>query len=178
MNKALLVIDVQNDYFEGGRFPLWNTEQALTNTERAIRHATELGIPVVLVQHVADTSAGPAPFFEPGTVGVELHARIRAAAPSAPVVVKRFADAFEKTELEAVLTRMGAKELLIAGMMTQNCVTHTAISKAAEKYDVTILPDCTTTVTEIIHLIALNAVSTRLRLAPSDKVLADAPHRG
>ena len=38
------------------------------------------------------------------------------------------------------------KELLICGMMTQNGVTHTAISKAAEKYRVAILTDCCTTV--------------------------------
>jgi hypothetical protein len=43
-------------------------------------------------------------------------------------------------------------------------VTHTAISKAAEKYEVTILADCTTTVSEILHRIALHAVSTRVPL--------------
>jgi nicotinamidase-related amidase len=44
--------------------------------------------------------------------------------------------------------------MLVCGMMTQNCVTHTAISKAAEKYSVKILPDCFTTINEPIHLIA------------------------
>ena len=56
-------------------------------------------------------------------------------------------------------------------MMTQNCVTHTAISKAAEKYAVTILPDCCTTVDAMIHNIALHAVSTRVRLVPSAEAL-------
>ena len=60
---------------------------------------------------------------------------------------------------------------LVCGMMTQNCVTHTAISKAAEKYDVTILPDCCTTVDEMIHNIALHPVSTRVKLMPSNEVL-------
>jgi hypothetical protein len=50
-------------------------------------------------------------------------------------------------------------------------VTHTAISKSAEKYAVTILPDCCTTVDEMIHNIALHAVSTRVALAPSGDVL-------
>lgn len=172
MSKALLVIDVQKDYFSDGNFPLWNTEQTLANIEHAVGRATELGIPVVLVQHVANTTAGPAPFFNPGTAGVELHPRVRAAAPSAPIVVKQFADAFVKTELEAVLASIGATELLVTGMMTHNCVTHTAISKSAEKYDVTILPDCCTTVSEMMHLIALNAVSTRLRLTPSEQAFA------
>jgi nicotinamidase-related amidase len=56
-------------------------------------------------------------------------------------------------------------------MMTQNCVTHTAISKAAEKYSVKILTDCCTTVNQMIHLIALNAVSTRIALVESSEVL-------
>ncbi|AKU93936.1 Isochorismatase [Labilithrix luteola] len=171
MSKVLVVIDVQNDYFPEGKFPLWAADQALEKVERAMAQANERGIPVVLVQHVADTSAGPAPFFNPGTPGVELHPRIRAAAPSAPVVVKAFADAFVKTDLEAVLAELGATELLLTGMMTHNCVTHTAISKSAEKYDVTILPDCCTTVSEIMHKIALAAVATRVRLAPSNEVL-------
>ncbi|MGE0758829.1 MAG: isochorismatase family protein [Pirellulaceae bacterium] len=59
----------------------------------------------------------------------------------APIVVKEYADSFEKTNLEETLRKLGVTELLVGGMMTQNCVTHTAISKAAEKYDVTILPD-------------------------------------
>ncbi len=48
---------------------------------------------------------------------------------------------------------------------------HTAISKAAEKYGVTILPDCCTTVSEILHLVALHTVSTRVKLVPSSEVL-------
>jgi nicotinamidase-related amidase len=63
------------------------------------------------------------------------------------------------------------EELLICGMMTQNCVTHTAISKSAEKYRVAILTDCCTTVNEMLQLIALHAVSTRVRLVESHAVL-------
>ena len=166
--KALLVIDLQNDYFPGGKFPLWNTEAVLENIEGAIEKANAQGIPVVLVQHVAK---GPAPFFNEGTPGADIHPRILAAAPKAPIVVKEFADGFEKTNLEETLAKLGATELLVCGMMTQNCVTHTAISKAAEKYDVAILPDCCTTVDEMIHNIALHAVSTRVKLVPSSDLL-------
>jgi len=77
----------------------------------------------------------------------------------------------EKSTLEATLAKLGVDELLICGMMTQNCVTHTAISKSAEKYRVAILSDCCTTVNEMLHLIALHAVSTRVRLAESGAVL-------
>src|SRR5271165_4931672 len=83
--KALIVIDLQNDYFPGGKFPLWNTEAVLHNIERAIGKATAQGIPVIHIQHIADSKMGIAPFFNDGTTGAEIHPRILAAAPSAPV---------------------------------------------------------------------------------------------
>lgn len=167
MTKALLLIDLQNDYFPGGKFPLWNTDATLAAIERAIGAARRANIPVIHIQHVANPAAGPAPFFNHGTAGAEIHPRILAAAPDAPVVVKEFADSFVGTRLEEVLSSLGVSELLVCGMMTQNCVTHTAISKSAEKYKVSILPDCCTTVSELLHLIALHAVSTRMKLVPS-----------
>jgi nicotinamidase-related amidase len=169
VTKALLVIDVQNDYFPDGKFPLWNTDAVLENIERAMGKANAKNIPVVIIQHIANSKMGIAPFFNKGTEGAGIHPHILAAAPNAPVVVKEFADSFEKTTLEETLTKLGVTELLICGMMTQNCVTHTAISKAAEKYSVTVLPDCCTTVDEMIHNIALHAVSTRVRLVPSSE---------
>ena len=171
MSKALLVIDLQNDYFEGGAYPLWNTEAVLASIEAAIARAKAAGVPVLHVQHVADQAAGIAPFFNAGTPGVEIHPRILAAAPEAPVVTKAHADGFVETTLEEELEKLGTTELLVCGMMTQNCVTHTAISPSAEFYDVTILPDCCTTVDEMLHEIALHAVSTRVKLAPSTEVL-------
>lgn len=174
MSKALLVIDVQNDYFSGGAFPLWNADATLDNVVGAIERATALGAAVIHVQHLADPAQGPAPFFNRGTPGAEIHPRVRAAAPDAPVVVKAFADSFVETELAAVLEERGATELLVCGMMTQNCVTHTAISRSAERYGVTILADACTTVSELLHHIALHGVSTRTRLAPWREALAAA----
>ena len=72
-----------------------------------------------------------------------------------------------ETTLREELGAVDATELLVCGMMTQNCVTHTAISRSAEPYDVTILPDCCTTVDDMLHNIALHAVSTRVKLVPS-----------
>jgi nicotinamidase-related amidase len=167
MNKALLIIDVQNDYFPGGKFPLWNTEATLANIEAAVRTAKEKGVAVIHIQHIANPEMGIAPFFNQGTEGAAIHPRILEAAPEAPVVVKEFADSFVGTILEEKLSGLGVTELLVCGMMTQNCVTHTAISKSAEKYKVSILADCCTTVDEMIHNIALHAVSTRVALVPA-----------
>lgn len=167
MQKALLVIDLQNDYFPGGNFELWNTSTVLQNTLKAIEKAKQQGVAIVLVQHIANPANGVSPFFNEGSKGVDIHPAILAAAPEAPIVIKRFADSFEATELEAKLTQLGTKEILVCGMMTQNCVTHTAISRAAEKYKTSILTDCCTTVSEIFHMIALGAVATRMTLQTS-----------
>jgi nicotinamidase-related amidase len=59
--RALIVIDLQNDYFANGKYPLWNTEAVLDNCVAAIERAQALGMPVILVQHVADSSKGIAP---------------------------------------------------------------------------------------------------------------------
>ena len=165
--RALIVIDLQNDYFPGGKLPLWNADATLERIEAAIERANALSIPVILVQHLVDTSKGPAPFFGAGTPGVQIHPRILAAAPTAIIVTKSCADSFVDTRLAATLETLGVDELLVCGMMTQNCVTHTAISRSAEKYAVSILADCCTTVSELIHVIALRAVSTRLSLVDS-----------
>ena len=81
MKRALLVIDLQNDYFPGGKFALWNTDATLANIESAIGRARAAGIPVILIQHVADPAMGIAPFFNEGTEGADIHPRIREAAP-------------------------------------------------------------------------------------------------
>ena len=171
MKKALLVIDVQNDYFPEGQFPLWNTENTLKNIQAAQNKAQAQNSLVVHIQHIADPALGLSPFFNAGTVGAEIHPELLQSAPDAPVVQKHFADSFEQTELASILADHQIEELFICGMMTQNCVSHTAISKAAEKYKVTILTDCCTTVDEMIHNIALHAVSTRVSLLPFTEAL-------
>jgi nicotinamidase-related amidase len=169
--QALIVIDLQNDYFADGKYPLWNTDATLGAVEAAIARANAKHVPIILIQHVADPGQGIAPFFNEGTPGVNIHARIVAAAPNAIVITKHYADGFHHTRLQETLASLGVEELLICGMMTQNCVTHTAISKAADRYAVKILSDACTTVDQMVHLIALNAVSTRVALVESAAVL-------
>ncbi|MGV3570375.1 MAG: cysteine hydrolase family protein [Ramlibacter sp.] len=167
---ALVVIDVQNDYFEGGAFPLWNAEQALAATEKAIQAARAKNMPVVFVQHVAN---GPSPFFNPDTEGVKIHDRVRTVVGDSPVVTKQHADAFEGTTLHDTLQGLGTDELVVCGMMTQNCVTHTAISRRADDYrKVTVLTDASTTTTEMLHLIAVAGLAPRVNLGTVDQAFA------
>ncbi len=163
MKEALLIIDLQNDYFAKGKYPLWNAEQVLENIKSVMHKAQEKNTPMVLIEHVVPKEAGGlAPFFNEGTEGVKIHKDILALAPHAIIITKHFADAFHQTNLDAVLTEWGIEKITLCGMMTQNCVTHTALSKQAEKYSVSIIPECTTTVDEMLHAIALHALSTRI----------------
>ena len=82
------------------------------------------------------------------------------------MVVKRFADSFEQTDLQAILQKHDVDELVLCGMMTQNCVTHTALSKQADSSTCPLLVDACTTVDEMLHNIALHALSTRVALKP------------
>lgn len=168
MTAALLIIDVQNDYFPGGALPLWNAEATLDAVVNAIDNARARGEAVVLVQHVA--ASADSPLFQPGTTGVGIHARIHArilaAAPDAPVIVKQYADSFHQTRLSGVLADLGVTRLRIAGMMTQNCVVFTALSPAADRYEVSVLSDCTTTTDRTIHGFALHALTTRVAVRP------------
>ena len=168
-HKALLVIDPQNDYFPDGKFPLWNTTQILENIKKAIKLATINNMQVIYIQHVADPSKGIAPFFNENSDGVKIHAEILKITSNPNIIIKGFADAFEQTELANLLAKNNTEELLLCGMMTQNCVTHTGISKAADNYKISVLTDCCTSVSEMIHKIALNALSTRVILTTLDK---------
>lgn len=172
--KALVVIDLQNDYFPSGNYPLWAADTTLAKALDAVAAAQAQGMAVILVQHVASSANGKAPFFNPGTEGVAIHPQLLAAAPDAPIVVKGAADSFHQTNLGELLEELGVEELWLCGMMTQNCITHTALSKAAEKYAVTVLEDACTTVDAMIHKIALNALSIRVRLLPCSAMGADA----
>ncbi len=70
------------------------------------------------------------------------------------------------------MQQLGVDELIVCGMMTQNCVTHTALSRQADRYKkVTVLTDACTTVSDMLHAIALHALSTRVNLAPAEQAL-------
>lgn len=171
-HPALIVIDVQNDYFPGGDFPLADTDSALAATLDAIARARQRGIPVIHIQHVAGDRPGAAPFFNRGTAGVDIHPQVLAAAPDAPVIVKAHADSFERTSLQATLQALGVDALILCGMMSHNCVTHTALSRQADAYgEISVLSDASATVSPMLNAIAMQALAPRLRVARVAEVL-------
>ncbi len=168
MSRTLLVIDVQNDYFAGGVLPLWNAEETEARIVAAIGHVRAQGDRVVLVQHVSTAGKG---LFAADGAGVAIRDAVLRAAGSAPVVVKHVADAFQETQLAVELE--GTQELLVCGMMTQNCVVFTAISRAADHLRVRVVGDLCTAPTETVHRIALNALGSKLEVLDAAQVWND-----
>ena len=156
MARALIVIDIQNDYFDGGVLPLWQAERVEAGVVKAIKSAQAQGDMVILVRH---QSSAPKGLFAAGSTGSEIRPAILAAAPTAPVVVKQVADAFQDTDLAKHLD--GVQDLLICGMMTQNCVVFTALSRMADGYNVSVIGDLCTAPMEVVHLVALNALRSK-----------------
>jgi nicotinamidase-related amidase len=117
--RALVVIDVQNEYFAGGGLPIEHppVQQTLPNIARAMDAAREAGVPVVVVQH--DAPAG-APVFQPGTPRWELHPEV-AKRPRDHFVSKRFPSVFTGTGFADWLAANGIDTLTVVGYMTHNC---------------------------------------------------------
>ena len=140
--RALLVIDIQNDYFPGGNMALEGPEAAAANAARALEQFRSRG---GLVVHVRHLSVRPgATFFIPGTVGAEIHASVRPR-EGETVVVKNFPNSFRGTSLDSLLKGAGVNELVIAGMMTHMCVDASVRQAADLGYKVTLLGDACAT---------------------------------
>ena len=75
MTRALVIVDIQNDYFPGGQNPLEGPEQAAAHARELLDAFRASGEPVVHMQHVWD--APDASFMVPGTAGVEIHESVR-----------------------------------------------------------------------------------------------------
>ena len=120
--RALLIVDIQNDYFPGGRCELVGPEAAAANAARLLEAQRASGLPTFHVQHV--WTGDDAEFFSPGTHGVEIHESVRPL-PGEPVVQKAHPNSFRETDLERRLRDAGADELLVVGMMTSMCVDAT-----------------------------------------------------
>ncbi|TSA00023.1 MAG: cysteine hydrolase [Rhodocyclaceae bacterium] len=127
MSLALVLIDIQNDYFPGGAMTLEASVAAGLCAGQLLTACRERKIPVVHIQHLS-TRPG-ASFFVPDSVGAELHACVAPIAGEM-VIRKNFPNSFRNTGLLEVLQRLGIKELLICGMMTNMCIDATVRAAA------------------------------------------------
>jgi nicotinamidase-related amidase len=122
MTTALVLIDLQNDYFPGGSMELVGADAAVAEARTLLEAFRARGLPVFHVQHIAKRAG--ATFFLPGTKGAEIHAAVAPAAKEA-IVTKHFPSSFRETTLLQGLRAVDASRLVLAGMMTHMCVDTT-----------------------------------------------------
>ena len=139
--KALLIIDVQNDYFPGGNCELHEPEAALKAIKRLLEHFREKGLPVYYIQHIA---AKDAAFFAPDTEGVKIHEGIHPL-ETEKVFSKHYPNSFYETGLLAELEKASVSELVVCGMMTHMCVDTTVRVAKDFGYPVTLIENACAT---------------------------------
>jgi nicotinamidase-related amidase len=138
MSRALVIIDIQRDYFPGGARPLVEPEAAAANAKRVLERFRDGGEPIVHLQHVWD--APEATFMRPGTEGVEIHADV-APEDGETVLQKAQPNGFVGTALERELRGHGVEEVVVAGMMSSMCVDATVRAAVDLGFTATVVCD-------------------------------------
>lgn len=138
--RAIVAVDIQNEYFEGGNLPLVGIDRAAANAARVIADARARGDLVVHVRH--ETPGGPV--FAPGSDGAKIHASV-APADGEPVVVKNFPNSFRDTELKNLLDGHGVNEVVVIGAMSHMCVDATTRAASDLGYKTTTVHDACAT---------------------------------
>lgn len=142
MPTALLIVDVQNDYFEGGSMPLVGMDHAAEQVAALLARFRDAEAPLVHVQHLAARPG--ATFFVPGTEGAEIHASVTPAEDE-PVITKHFPSAFRDTDLDSRLRARGIDSLVICGAMTHMCIDTTVRAAFDLGYACTVAADACAT---------------------------------
>ena len=138
MKEALIIIDVQNDYFEGGKMELKNPLKALKNIKRLLRKFRNEKKEIIFIQHIAIREE--AGFFLKDTYGAEIHEAVTPSA-SEKIVVKNYPNSFFNTELDNYLKEKDIENLIITGMMTHMCVDSTTRAARDLGYNCVVIKD-------------------------------------
>ncbi|PYI53491.1 cysteine hydrolase family protein [Paenibacillus flagellatus] len=142
MNTALLLVDIQNDYFQGGRNELVGADIALARAQEALSLFRDKRLPVVHVQCVLLEEN--ATFFLPDTEGIGIHERVSPQSDE-NVIVKHTPDSFFQTELQSHLESLQVKRLVVGGMMSHICIDSTVRAAHRLGYEVVLLGDACAT---------------------------------
>lgn len=140
--QALLLIDIQNDYFPGARYSLERIDEASRKSASLLDHFRTKGQPLVHIRH---EFAGPdAPFFQPGSPGSQIHASV-APQSNEIVVTKNFVNSFAQTDLKSILDKLAVDSLVICGAMSHMCVEGTTRAAADLGYQCQVIHDACAT---------------------------------
>lgn len=126
---ALIIVDLQNDYFQGGKWELEGTEAATKKAAALLDSFRAKKLPVVHIRHEFPTA--DAPFFVPNSEGAKVHPSVEEL-EAEPVIVKQQINAFKDTNLKEVLASLDIDSVLICGAMSHMCID--AVTRAAHDF--------------------------------------------
>ena len=179
MITALLVIDIQKDYFEGGKYPLVNPLEAAKNAYVLLQCFREHGGQHIHIQHISLKS--DATFFIKGDSGSDIHDSV-AHFEGEPIVYKHYPNSFRETKLLEMLKEWGTERVVICGMMTHMCVDATARAAADFGFQVIVAEDAcatrdlkygdTTIPADLVHKSFLAALKSYGKVMKSEEIIA------
>jgi nicotinamidase-related amidase len=138
MKTALVLVDLQNDYFPGGAMELSGMAAAGARAGELLAACRSRGFPIFHVQHLALRPG--ATFFRPGTPGAEIHQSVQPR-PGETVIPKHFPNSFRETGLAELLRGAGIEELIICGAMSHMCIDATTRAAADLGFRCTVVHD-------------------------------------
>jgi nicotinamidase-related amidase len=142
MKTGLILVDIQNDYFPGGRMELSGVVEAGEKAKKSLSFFRERQWPAFHVQHIA-TGKG-ATFFVPGTGGAEIHVSVKPR-PDDIVIRKHFINSFRETRLLDELRKAGVGRVVIAGAMSHMCIDATTRAAFDLGFDCVVIHDACAT---------------------------------
>ena len=176
MNPALLIVDIQNDYFAGGAMELVGSEEAARKAAKVLQEFRRRGWPVIHVQHVSVQPG--AKFFLPNTPGVEIHASV-APREGETIFQKHYPNCFRETPLLDHLRKQNIRQLVAVGMMTHMCVDTTVRAAFDLGMESTLIQDAcatralsfggVTVAAEQVQASYLAALGTFAKLQPAEE---------
>ncbi len=122
MNTALVLVDIQLDYFPNGKMEVVGALEASRFAKKLLDYFREISMPIVHVRHIAARPS--ATFLLPNTEGINFHESVRPLSDEA-VIKKHFPNSFRDTSLQERLDSGGIKDLVICGMMSHMCIDAT-----------------------------------------------------
>ena len=142
MKAALILVDVQKDYFSGGRMELVGMNDASRNARELLRFFREKKWPIFHIQHIAVRDG--ATFFLPNSVGMEIHENVKPLLGET-IIQKHHPNSFLNTKLHEELLKAGIESVVICGAMSHMCIDATTRAAADLGFQCTVVHDACAT---------------------------------
>jgi len=119
MKAALLVVDIQNDFFNISQVCSDSLKSAIQYVNAVIKLFRKKNLPIVIVQHKDEENG-----LVPGTTGFNVPETINTE-PSDLRIIKTYGNSFNKTGLTEKLRQLGVDTVIITGFCAEQCVLST-----------------------------------------------------